>query len=149
MSKPYGKENPDPKHIHELDVLWSMVRQEDRQGDVGWGGTWTKERYQRLKEKHPESYKIFRARLEVEKARKQHERDIFERYEHSDYLEQKSKELPEPGESDTYLEKLERLRYLMILKKLGYGDRMIAMALTNLKNSYPEAHEAFKMELEQ
>src|SRR5215208_139224 len=45
---------PDPQFVHELNVLRAMVRQEDRQGDVGWGGTWTKERYQSLKDKHPE-----------------------------------------------------------------------------------------------
>lgn len=149
MPEPYRKENPDTEHVHELDVLWSMVRQEDHQGDEGWGGTWTKERYRRLKEKHPEAYKTFRARLEVEKARGQHKRDIFERYSYSPYIEAKSRELPEAGESDRYLQKLERLRYLMILYKLGYGDRMMALVFTNLKKAYPEAHEAFKKELGQ
>ena len=147
MSEPHrSKENhPDP----ELTVLEAMVRQEDRQGDVGWGGSWTKERYQKLKEKHPRAYRTFLARLRVQKARKQHEREIFERYSYSPYIEQKSKELPEPGESDRYLEKLKSLRHVMFLYKLGYGDRMMALAFTNLKNSYPEAYEAFKKELEQ
>ena len=151
MSESYkGKdEHPDPEYEHELVVLQAMVRQEDRQGDVGWGGTWTKERYQRLKEKHPEAYKTFLARLRMEKARTQHRRDIFERYEHSPYIDRKSRELPEPGESDRYLEKLQRLRHVMILFKIGYGSREMAMAFTNLKNAYPEAHEAFKKELEQ
>jgi hypothetical protein len=34
---------PDPQYVYELDVLRAMIRQEDRQGDIGWGGTWTKE----------------------------------------------------------------------------------------------------------
>ena len=148
MSEPYRKENyPDPEH--ELMVLEAMVRQEDRQGDVGWGGTWTKERFQKLREKHPRAYKAYLARMKVQKARKQHERETFERYSYSLYIEAKSRELPEPGESDRYLEKLKQLKALMILYKLGYGDRMMAMAFTNLKNSYPEAYEAFKKELEQ
>lgn len=150
MTEPYSRDKrPDPEHEHELTVLEAMVRQEDRQGDVGWGGTWTKERYQELKDKHPRAYRTFLARLRVEKARKQHEREIFERYSYSPYIEAKSRELPEPGESDRYLEKLKRLKYLMILYKLGYGDRMIAMAFTNLRNSYPEAYEVFKKELKQ
>ena len=150
MSEPYRKDkHPDPEYVHELEVLWAMVRQEDRQGNVGWGGSWTKERYQKLKEKHPTVYKAYLGRLKVQKARKQHKRDIFERYSYSPYIEQKSRELPEPGESERYLEKLKQLRELMILYKLGYRDRMIAMAFTNLKNSYPEAYVAFKKELEQ
>ena len=151
MSEPdRGKEDHrNPEYEHELVVLQAMVRQEDRQGDIGWGGTWTKERYQRLKEKHPRAYQAFLARLRVEKARKQHREEILERYSYSPYIEQKSRELPEPGESDRYLHKLERLKYLMILYKLGYGDRMIALAFTNLRNAYPEAYEAFKKELEE
>ncbi len=36
----------------------------------------------------------------------------------------------------------------MIMFRLGYGDRIRAMARTNLKNRYPEAYEAFERELE-
>ena len=28
----------DPEYIHELEVLRAMLRQEDHQGDSGWGG---------------------------------------------------------------------------------------------------------------
>ena len=37
----------DPSYLHELEVLRSMLRQEDYQ-ESGWGGSWTKERYQDL-----------------------------------------------------------------------------------------------------
>lgn len=43
----------DPSYLHELEVLRVMLRQEDYQ-ESGWGGSWTKERYQGLKEKYPE-----------------------------------------------------------------------------------------------
>ena len=33
---------PHPDYVHDLIVLRAMVRQEERQGDIGWGGTWTK-----------------------------------------------------------------------------------------------------------
>ena len=29
----------DPYYLHELEVLRAMLRQEDRQGDSGWGGS--------------------------------------------------------------------------------------------------------------
>lgn len=55
--------------------------------------------------------------------------------------------LPEQGESDRYLEKLKSLRYLMIFNQLGSRDRMMALALTNLKKAYPEAYEVSRKEL--
>ena len=55
------------KYVHELIALRAMVGQEDRQGDTGWGGTWTKERYQSLKDKHPEALMAFEAELRSEK----------------------------------------------------------------------------------
>jgi hypothetical protein len=36
----------------------------------------------------------------------------------------------------------------MILFELGYGGQIMATAFTTLKNRYPEAHEAFRKELE-
>ncbi len=54
---------PDQQYVYELNVLRAMVRQEDRPGDVGWGGTWTRERYQRLKDKRPEAVLAFEAEL--------------------------------------------------------------------------------------
>lgn len=36
----------------------------------------------------------------------------------------------------------------MIMFRLGYGDRIRAMGLTNLKDKYPEAHKTFVEELE-
>ncbi len=34
----------NPSYLHELEALRAMLRQDNRQGDLGWGGSWTKER---------------------------------------------------------------------------------------------------------
>ncbi len=57
----------DPSYLHEVEVLRAMLRQEDRQGDSSWGGSWTKERYRSLKEKHPEALMAFQTELRLEK----------------------------------------------------------------------------------
>jgi hypothetical protein len=49
---------------------------------------------------------------------------------------------------DDYLQSLERLRHIMILIKLEYGSREMAMLMVNSKNRYPEAFDAFGEELE-
>ena len=77
---------PDPSYLHEVEVLRVMLRQEDRQGDSGWGGSWTKERYQTLKEKHPEALMVFQTELRLEKERERHRRATFERLVPSAYI---------------------------------------------------------------
>ena len=39
----------DPYYLHDLEVLRAKVSQ----GDLGWGGSWTKERFRDLKENTP------------------------------------------------------------------------------------------------
>ena len=139
---------PDPQYVHDLVVLRAMVRQEARQGDAGWGGTWTKERYQRLREEYPEALMAFEAEIRWAEEAQQLRRETFERYKDSPYLEEQRRAYPSNPDKERYIEKIGRLRYVMFLKKLGYVDRMIAMAFTNLRRAYPEAHEAFESELE-
>ncbi len=139
---------PDPDYVHDLVVLRAMVRQEERQGDIGWGGTWTRERYQHLRDAYPEALMAFEAEVRWAKEEAQLRRETFERYEDSPYLEERERAYPADPDKERYLKKIGRLRYVMILKKLGYVDRMIAMAFTNLRRAYPEAHEAFSKELE-
>jgi hypothetical protein len=131
---------PDPGYVHDLIALRAMVRQEERQGDIGWGGTWTKERYQRLRDEHPEALIAFEAEIRWAKEEAQLRRETFERYKESPYLEEQRRAYPDNPDKERYLQKIGRLRHVMILKKLGYVDRMIAMAFTNLSDSYPEAH---------
>ncbi|HZG61985.1 MAG TPA: hypothetical protein VEY13_00525 [Rubrobacteraceae bacterium] len=108
----------DPLYIHELKVLRAILRQEDRQGS-GWGGSWTKERYQTLKEKHPEALMVFHTELRLEKERERHRRETFERLMPSAYLEQKKRELLDSEEKDKYIRKLRNRKNLMIASKLG------------------------------
>ncbi len=79
---------PDPNYVHDLVVLRAMVRQEARQGDIGWGGTWTKERYQRLRDEYPEALMAFEAEIRWGREEAQLRRETFERYEDSPYLEE-------------------------------------------------------------
>ena len=51
-------------------------------------------------------------------------------------------------DKDNYLRPLERLRHVMILLKLGYGSREMAMLRVNSSRRYPEAYEALEGELE-
>jgi hypothetical protein len=81
---------PDPSYLHEVEVLRAMLRQEDRQGDSGWGGSWTKERYQTPKEKHPEALMVFQTELRLEKERERHRRATFERLVPSAYIGQRT-----------------------------------------------------------
>ena len=137
----------DPYYLHELEVLRAMLRQEDRQGDSGWGGSWTKERFQGLKEEHPEALMIFETELRIGKEREQHRKETFDRLMPSPYIEQKSRDLPDSEGKDEYLRKLRNLKWLMIASRLGSVGYAGGMALTNLGNGYPEAYEAFEEEL--
>ena len=137
----------DPYYLHELEVLRAMLRQEDWQGDSGWGGSWTKERFRELKERHPEALMIFEAELRIGKEREQRRKGTFDRLMPSPYIEQKSRDLPDSEEKDKYLRKLRNLKWLMIASRLGSVGYTGGMALTNLGNGYPEAYEAFEEEL--
>ncbi len=138
---------PDPQYVHDLVVLRAMVRQEDRQGDVGWGGTWTKERYQRLRGGYPEALMAFEAEIRWAKEAEQLRQETFERYKDSPYIKEQKRAYPKNPDKDDYLKSLERLRHVMILFKLGYGSREMAMLKVNSSRRFPEAREAFEREL--
>ena len=90
---------------------------------------------------------VFQTELRLEKERERHRTATFERLMPSAYTEQKKRELLDSEEKDKYLRKLRNLKNLMIdsgLGGVGYGG---GIALGGLKNSYPEAYEAFKEEL--
>jgi hypothetical protein len=127
-----------------------MIRQEDRQGDKGWGGmTWTWERYQALREKHPEALMAFEAELRWEKEEEQHRRDVLEKYRHSPYIEE-VEGWPASGAKDGYLRDLRQLRDVMLkTQKLSYGGYAVSMIYRKLKDTYPFAYEVFAEELEE
>src|SRR5215208_5126861 len=125
---------PDPQFVYELNVLRAMVRQEDRQGDIGWGGTWTKERYQCLREKHPEGLMAFETELRWEKERERLGQETLEKHRHSPYIEE-VEGWPESEAKDHYLKDLKQLRDVMVhSKKLGYGGFAMGMIYGKLKH---------------
>ena len=138
---------PDPHYVDELNVLRAMVRQEDRQGDIGWGGTWTKERYQSLKEKHPEPLMAFRAELRWEKENERLRQEVLEKYRYPSLYIEQVEGWPESEERDHYLKGLRQLRDVMVHSKVGYIGYAGGAILGRLKSRYPEAHDVFKKEL--
>ena len=116
-------------------------------GDSGWGGSWTEERFQEQKEKHPEALMIFETELRIEKEREQHRKETLDRLMPSPYIERLKSELPNSEEKDKYLSKMRNLKWMMIASRLGSVGYTGGMALTNFGNSYPEAYEAFEEEL--
>lgn len=140
---------PDPDYIYELNVLRAMIRQENRQGNKGWGGrTWTKERYHRLKERYPEAVLAFEAELRWEQEAEQRIRETLEKYRHSPYIEE-VEGWPDSEAKDNYLRDLRQLRDVMIQsKKLGYGGYAMSVIYRKLKDRHPQAYEAFEKEIE-
>ncbi len=139
---------PDPNYIYELNVLRAMVRQEDRQGDIGWGGTWTKERYHQLRDKHPEALMAFEAELRWEREEEQLRRETLEKYKDSPYIAE-VEGWPDSEGKDKYLRDLKRLKDIMIRsRKLRYGGYTMGMIYGKLRDRYPIAHEVFSRELE-
>jgi hypothetical protein len=139
---------PDPHYVYELNVLRAMVRQENRQGDIGWGGTWTKERYQVLKEKHPEPLIAFRAELRWEKDSERLRQQALERYSRPSSYIGEVEGWPKSEARGRYLKDLRQLRDVMIHSKVGYIGYAGGAILGALRSRYPEAHDVFKKELE-
>lgn len=88
--------------------------------------------FKRLKERYPEAYGAFGEKRK---------REVLGRYECSSYIEEQRRTYPNNPEKDGYLEALERLRHVMILFKLGYGSRGMAMLRVNSSRRYPESFE--------
>ena len=115
---------------------------------IGWDGTWTKERYQSLKEKHPEPLIAFDALLRWEKESERLWQQALEKNScPSPYIEE-VEGWPESELRDHYLQGLKQLRDVMVHSKVGYISYAGGAILGRLKNRYPEAHEVFKKELE-
>ena len=94
--------------------------------------------FQRLKTRYPEAYGAFG---------RERKREVLERYTHSTYIEEQRRTYPNNPDKDNYLKSLERLRHVMILFRLGYGSREMAMKRVNSSRRYPEAYKVFEEEL--
>ncbi len=127
--------HPEPEYLADLRILRRFVQN----GSFGYRES-EDVVFQTLKTRYSEAYYAFG---------RERKREVFERYERSPYIEQQARTYPNNPDKDDYLKSLERLRHHMIMFKLGYGDRIRAMGFTNLRNAYPEAHEAFERELEE
>ena len=124
----------DFEYVNDLRILKRFVQA----GSFGYK-EFDDEVFRRLSNRYPEAYAAFG------KERKQ---DVLEKNKHSPYIERQKVSYPNNPDKPFYIAKLEKLKTLMILSKLGYGGREMSMALTNGKRTYPEAAAAFEEELE-
>jgi len=126
--------HPEPEYLADLRILRRFVQN----GSFGYRQS-DDVVFQTLMTRYPQAYDAFG------RERKQ---EILERYVYSPYIEEQTRTYPNNPDKDRYLKALKRLRNIMILFKLGYGSREMAMLRVNSKRRYPEAYEAFEGELE-
>lgn len=128
------EQHPEPEYHSDLRILRRFVY------DRSFGYRQSKDVvFQTLKARYPEAYSAFG---------RERKGEVLEAYRTSAYIQGQRRTYPNNPDKEGYLEALERLRQHMIMFKLGYGDRIRAMAFTYGKNRYPEAHDAFRRELE-
>ena len=128
-----AEDHPEPEYLADLRILRRFVQN----GSFGYRES-KDVVFQTLKERYPEAYYAFG---------RERKREVLEQYKTSPYIEEQRSTYPNNPDKDGYLESLERLRHVMILFKLGYGSREMAMKRVNSSRRYPEAHEAFKGEM--
>jgi hypothetical protein len=125
---PYLKEqiekHPDePEDINDLRILRRFVQN----GSFGYRQS-NDVVFQTLKARYPEAYSAFG---------EERRRETLEKYKDSPYIEEQKSTYPNNPDKDNYLTKLERLRHVMILFRLGYGSREMAMLRVNSKRRFP------------
>jgi len=128
------EQNPEPEYLNDLRILRRFVQN----GSFGYH-QFDDLVFQRLKSRYPRAYSAFG---------EERRRETLQMYQHSFYIEQQKQVYPNNPDKDDYLKSLERLRHVMIMFRLGYGSREMAMLKVNSSRRYPEAHEAFESELE-
>ncbi len=129
------EDHPDePEYLNDLRILRRFIQD----GSFGYRQS-DDIVFQRLKTRYPEAYNAFG------RGRK---RETLERYQHSPYIELHKQVYPNNPDKNDDLQALARLRYIMILFKLGFGSREMAMLKVNSGKRYPEAYAAFEEELE-
>jgi hypothetical protein len=128
------EQNPEePEYLNDLRILRRFVQN----GSFGYHQT-NDVVFQTLKSRYPRAYSAFG---------EERRRESLQRYEHSPYIEGQKEIYPDNLDKDSYLKSLERLRHVMIMFRLGYGSREMAMVRVNSSRRYPEAYEAFEREL--
>ena len=91
---------------------------------------------------------VFEAELRVEKEREQHRKETFEKLMPSACIERLRREWPDSEGKEKTMRKLRNLKWLVIASRLGGVGHVGGIALGGLRNSYPEAYEVFKGELD-
>jgi hypothetical protein len=128
------KDHPDePEYLNDLRILRRFVQN----GSFGFRQS-DDVVFRRLKTRYQKAYSAFG---------EERRRETLERYRHSPYIE-KVEALPESKYKEKWIKDLRELRKIMILFRLGYGGYVMGMIYGKLKNRHPEAHDAFKRELE-
>ncbi len=125
--------HPEPEYLADLRILRRFVQN----GSFGYRES-DDVVFQTLKNRYPQAYDAFG---------RERRQKVLEEYEYSPYIERQRRFYPNNLDKGRYLEALERLRHVMILFRLGYGSREMAMLSVNSKRRYPEAFEAFDREL--
>ncbi len=128
------QQHPEPEYLSDLRILRRFVQN----GSFGYRES-KDVVFQTLKVRYPQAYAVFG---------EERKREVLERFKDSPYIEVQRRMYPANPDKEKYLKSLERLRHVMILFKLGYGSREMAMLKVNSKRRYPEAFEAFERELE-
>ena len=115
--------HPEPEYISDLRILRRFVQNGSfgyrESGDVV---------FQTLKARYPQAYSVFG---------EERKREVLERHKDSPYLEEQRRRYPANPDKDDYLESPERLRTILLLFKLGYGSREMAMLKVNSKGGIP------------
>jgi len=127
------EQHPEPEYINDLRILRRFVQN----GSFGYRQS-DDVVFQTLKTRYPEAYSALG---------EERRRETLEKYSHSPYIGQ-IEALPDSEYKEKWLKDLRELRKLMILFGLGYGGYAMGMIFGKLKNKHPEAHDAFKRELE-
>jgi hypothetical protein len=128
------EEHPEPEYLSDLRILRRFVYN----GSFGYRAS-KDVVFQTLKARYPQAYDAFG---------RERKHEVLEKHEHSSYIERQRRTYPANPDKDRYLKSFERLRHVIILFKLGYGTREMAILKVNSKRRYPEAYEPFEGELE-
>ncbi len=133
MTREIENHPEEPEYLADLRILRRFVQN----GSFGYRES-DDVVFQTLKTRYPEAYCAFG---------EERRREVLKRHERSPYIEEQRGTYPNNPDKGAYMKSLERLRNVMILFKLGYGSREMAMKLVNSKNRYPKAHEVFRGEI--
>ena len=134
LEREIGNHPDEPEYLNDLRILRRFVQN----GSFGYHQS-KDVVFRTLKARYPDAYSHFG---------EERRRDTLEKYKDSPYIEEQKRTYPNNPDKDDYLKSLERLRHIMLLSKLGYGSREMAMLRVNSKRPYPEAFEVFEQELQ-